>query len=479
MNKMNNANIHPVILCGGSGTRLWPVSRAAFPKQFVKLYGEGSLFQQAASRLSAEGFADPLIVTSDPFRFTAQEQLNDIGIQHSAIMLEPEGRNTAPAVLAASLWAVQRDPNAVLLIASSDHVVSDPAAFRNAVKAALPAALSGNIVTFGIRPDRPETGYGYLELEEKDVEVCAPLKRFVEKPDLADAKTMLAAGTYLWNAGIFLFRADTILEAFQKYEPSMVTHAEAAMRNSKQDLGFLRLDPEAWSRLKSISIDYAIMEKADNLSVMPYNGDWSDLGSWSAVADQSAEAADENGNLVSNTAIAIDCHNSLLRTEDEGPRLIGIGLEDMVAVATGDAVLLAHKDQSQRVREAVDLLKKEGAKEATEFSRDFRPWGWFESLAMGARFQVKRIVVKPGGILSLQSHKFRAEHWIVVEGKAKVTIGDDVKLVSENQSVYVPLGAIHRLENPGDVPMVLIEVQTGSYLGEDDIIRHEDVYART
>ncbi len=479
MNKMNNANIHPVILCGGSGTRLWPVSRAAFPKQFVKLHGDGSLFQQAASRLSGEGFADPLIVTSDPFRFTAQEQLNDIGIQHSAIMLEPEGRNTAPAVLAASLWAAQRDPNAVLLIASSDHVVSDPAAFRDAVKAALPAALSGNIVTFGIRPDRPETGYGYLELEEKDIEVCAPLKRFVEKPDLADAEAMLVAGTYLWNAGIFLFRADTMLEAFQKYEPSMVTHAEAAMRNSKQDLGFLRLDPEAWSRLKSISIDYAIMEKANNLSVMPYSGHWSDLGSWSAVADQSAEAADEHGNVVSNTAIAIDCHNSLLRTEDEGPRLIGIGLEDMVAVATGDAILLAHKDQSQRVREAVDLLKKEGAKEATEFSRDFRPWGWFESLAMGARFQVKRIVVKPGGILSLQSHKFRAEHWIVVEGTAKVTIGDDVKLVSENQSVYVPLGAIHRLENPGDVPMVLIEVQTGSYLGEDDIIRHEDVYART
>ncbi len=479
MNKMNNANIHPVILCGGSGTRLWPVSRAAFPKQFVKLHGDGSLFQQAASRLSGEGFADPLIVTSAPFRFTAQEQLNDIGIQHSAIILEPEGRNTAPAVLAASLWAAQRDPNALLLIASSDHVVSDPAAFRNAVKAALPAALSGNIVTFGIRPDWPETGYGYLELEEKDDEVCAPLKRFVEKPDLADAEAMLAVGTYLWNAGIFLFRADTMLEAFQKYEPSMVTHAEAAIRNSKKDLGFLRLDPEAWSQLPSISIDYAIMEKADNLSVMPYNGHWSDLGSWSAVADQSAETADEQGNVVSNSAIAIDCHNSLLRTEDEGPRLIGIGLEDMVAVATGDAVLLAHKDQSQRVREAVDLLKKEGAKEATEFSRDFRPWGWFESLAMGARFQVKRIVVKPGGILSLQSHKFRAEHWIVVEGTAKVTIGDDVKLVSENQSVYVPLGAIHRLENPGDVPMVLIEVQTGSYLGEDDIIRHEDVYART
>ncbi|MBF9024359.1 mannose-1-phosphate guanylyltransferase/mannose-6-phosphate isomerase [Rhodobacterales bacterium HKCCD6035] len=476
---MNNANIRPVILCGGSGTRLWPVSRAAFPKQFVKLHGNGSLFQQAASRLSGEGFADPLIVTSDPFRFTAQEQLNDIGIQHAALMLEPEGRNTAPAVLAASLWATQRGPNAVLLIASSDHVVSDPAGFRDAVKAALPAAMSGRIVTFGIRPDRPETGYGYLELEDKDLEVCAPLKRFVEKPDLADAEAMVAAGTYLWNAGIFLFRADTVLEAFQKYEPSMVTHAKAAMRNSTQDLGFLRLDPEAWSRLKSISIDYAVMEKADNLSVMPYNGQWSDLGSWSAVADQFAEAADENGNVVSNTAIAIDCHSSLLRTEDEGPRLIGIGLEDMVAVATGDAVLLAHKDQSQRVREAVDLLKKEGAKEATEFSRDFRPWGWFESLAMGARFQVKRIVVKPGGILSLQSHKFRAEHWIVVEGTAKVTIGDDVKLVSENQSVYVPLGAIHRLENPGDVPMVLIEVQTGSYLGEDDIIRHEDVYART
>lgn len=479
VNNINKPNIYPVILCGGSGTRLWPVSRAAFPKQFVHLHGEGSLFQQAASRLSGEVFTDPLIVTSEPFRFMAQEQLHDIGMQHAVLMLEPEGRDTAPAVLVASLWAAQSDPDAVLLVAPSDHVVSESDAFRDAVKAALPAAVSGSIVTFGIRPDRPETGYGYLELEDKNVETCTPLKRFVEKPQLENAEAMLAAGTCLWNAGIFLFRADIMISAFQKYEPDMVPHAEAALSNSMQDLGFLRLNAEAWSQLPSISIDYAIMERADNLSVMPYNGQWSDLGSWSAVAEQCVGAADDNGNVVSNSSLAVDCHNSLLRSEEEGPRLIGIGLEDMIAVVTRDAVLVAHKDQSQKVRDAVDLLNKEGVKEATEFSRDFRPWGWFESLAMGGRFQVKRIVVKPGGILSLQSHKFRAEHWIVVEGEAKVTIGVDVKLVSENQSVYVPLGAIHRLENPGDVPMVLIEVQTGSYLGEDDIVRYEDIYARS
>ena len=476
---MPKMSICPVILCGGSGTRLWPVSRAAFPKQFVNLHGEGSLFQQAALRLSGAGFADPLIVTSEPFRFTAQEQLQDIGKQHSVLMLEPEGRNTAPAILAACLWSLHRNPDAVLLVAPSDHVVPDPAEFREAVADALPSVASGQIVTFGIRPDRPETGYGYLELAGQGFEGCAPLKRFVEKPELADTEAMVSAGTYLWNAGIFLFRADVMLSAFQKYAPNMISVAEAALDNSRQDLGFLRLDPEAWSQLPSISIDYAIMEKADNLSVMPYNGQWSDLGSWSAVADQSIDDADALGNVVSKSSLAIDCHNSLLRSDEDGPRLIGIGLHDMVAVATGDAVLVAPKDQSQRVREAVDLLKKDGAKEATEFPRDFRPWGWFESLAVGERFQVKRIVVKPGGVLSLQSHKFRAEHWIVVEGTAKVTIGHDVKLVSENESVYVPLGAIHRLENPGEVPMVLIEVQTGSYLGEDDIIRHEDVYDRS
>ena len=262
-------SICPVILCGGSGTRLWPVSRAAFPKQFVNLHGEGSLFQQAALRLSGAGFADPLIVTSEPFRFTAQEQLQDIGKQHSVLMLEPEGRNTAPAILAACLWSLHRNPDAVLLIAPSDHVVPDPAKFREAVADALPSVASGQIVTFGIRPDRPETGYGYLELAGQGFEGCAPLKRFVEKPELADAEAMVSAGTYLWNAGIFLFRADVMLAAFQKYAPNMISFAEAALNNSKQDLGFLRLDPEAWSQLSSISIDYAIMEKADNLSVMP------------------------------------------------------------------------------------------------------------------------------------------------------------------------------------------------------------------
>ena len=471
--------IQPVILSGGSGSRLWPVSRAAFPKQFVQLYGKESLFQQSAVRFSGNGFSAPIVITAEQFRFTIAQQLQFVEIQPHSIVLEPSGRNTAAAVLIAALAVAERDQSGLLLVSPSDHVIPNDEGFRAIVREATVLAQDGSIVTFGIAPKRPETGYGYLQLGDQMQGACRKLIRFVEKPDALSAQHMVMSGNYLWNAGIFMFRADVMLSAFEEHAPEMIEPAKAALSLAKMDLDFVRLDEALWSKLPSVSIDYAIMEKADNLSVMPYNGHWSDLGSWSAVADQSAETADEQGNVVSNSAIAIGCHNSLLRTEDEGPRLIGIGLEDMVAVATGDAVLLAHKDQSQRVREAVDLLKKEGAKEATEFSRDFRPWGWFESLAMGARFQVKRIVVKPGGILSLQSHKFRAEHWIVVEGTAKVTIGDDVKLVSENQSVYVPLGAIHRLENPGDVPMVLIEVQTGSYLGEDDIIRHEDVYART
>lgn len=470
--------IYPIILCGGSGTRLWPVSRAAFPKQFVQLHGQGSLFQQAAQRLSGQGFAGPVVITSDPFRFTAAEQMQGIGITPQALILEPEGRNTAPAILAASLWAAARDPQALLLVAPSDHVIPDPAAFRVAVLAAQTAAEAGQIVTFGIRPDRPETGYGYLELGEGAGGACLPLSRFVEKPDLATAEGMLASGNYLWNAGIFLFRADVMIAAFEAHAPEMLAPARAALQGAKADLDFLRLDPAAWRDLPDISIDYAIMERAGNLSVMPYEGQWSDLGSWAAVAEQSATQCDAQGNLISDHAHAIDCENTMLRSDDGKLRLVGIGLRDMVAIATGDAVLLAPKDQSQRVREAVDLLKQQGAKEATEFPRDFRPWGWFESLALGARFQVKRIVVKPGGVLSLQSHQHRAEHWIVVEGTAKITIGDEVKMVSENQSVYVPLGAIHRMENPGKIPMVLIEVQTGSYLGEDDIIRHEDIYSR-
>ena len=471
--------ILPVILCGGSGTRLWPVSRSAYPKQFVAMHGEGSLYQQALKRVSGSGFADPVVITSDQFRFTAAEQLQSVDVERHSILLEPEGRNTAPAVLAVSLWAAARDPKAVLLLVPSDHVIPDADAFKAAVFKAFDAAVAGSIVTFGIQPDRPETGYGYLEVGQSFLNDCKSLKRFVEKPNFDQAEEMVGSGNYLWNAGIFLFRADVMIAAFERFAPDMILPAKKAVEQAITDLDFIRLDAEQWSKLPKISIDYAIMEKADNLSVMPYDGRWSDLGSWSAVAEQYRDLSDDAGNIVLSNAHAIDCENSFLRGDDDGPHLVGLGLKDVVAVATKDAVLLSARDQTQGVREVVEVLTKDGVKQAKEFSRDFRPWGWFESLAVGERFQVKRIVVKPGGVLSLQSHKHRAEHWVVVEGIAKVTIEDTVMMVSENQSVYVPLGAIHRMENPGTTPMVLIEVQTGSYLGEDDIVRYEDLYDRT
>ncbi|MBF9022633.1 mannose-1-phosphate guanylyltransferase/mannose-6-phosphate isomerase [Rhodobacterales bacterium FZCC0069] len=470
--------IHPVILCGGSGSRLWPVSRSAFPKQFVQLYGDATLFQQSARRVSEKGLNAPIIITSSQFRFAVADQLNFIDLKPASIILEPFGRNTAPAVAIASLLVAKSAPQGLLLVTPSDHVIPDDYYFRSAVGAASSAANSGKIVTFGIRPTRPETGYGYLQVGADGQGACRNLKRFVEKPDKATAQEMIASGDYLWNAGIFLFRADVMIKAFEAYAPDILEIARSALDARKPDLDFVRLGEKEWSDLPSTSIDYAIMEKANNLSVMPYDGAWSDFGSWSAVAEQSQDDADDQGNIVSDNAYTIDSKGSYLRSDDENVKLVGIGLKDIVAVATGDAVLVAAKDNSQKVRDIVELMKADGVKQATEFKRDYRPWGWFESLAIGERFQVKRIVVKPGGILSLQSHKYRAEHWIVVEGTAEVTIGDKVQSVGENQSVYVPLGAIHRLKNPGIENMTLIEVQTGSYLGEDDIVRHEDVYAR-
>lgn len=471
--------IHPLLLCGGSGTRLWPLSRKAFPKQFARITGEGSLFQQAARRLAGPGFALPTIVTGNDFRFIVTEQLAACEIAPRAILIEPEGRNTAPAVLAAALVLAADDPQALILVAPSDHVIPDDDAFRTAVQAAASRALAGDLVTFGITPSRAETGYGYLELAKcADVGAAEPqpLARFVEKPDAARAKDMVASGRFLWNAGIFLFTAETLIAAFRAYAPEVLAPVEAAVTEACIDLGFIRLAGGPWDGVPDISIDYAIMEKAANLAVMPYGAGWSDLGGWDAVWQESRP--DGDGNVTSDHATAIGCTDTLLRSESARVELVGIGLQDIIAVATTDAVLVAHKSESQRVKEAVAALKAKGAMQATAFPTDHRPWGWFESLVVGNRFQVKRIHVHPGAALSLQSHHHRSEHWIVVEGTARVTIDDKVQLISENQSVYIPLGAVHRMENPGKVPMVLIEVQTGSYLGEDDIIRYEDIYAR-
>jgi mannose-1-phosphate guanylyltransferase/mannose-6-phosphate isomerase len=475
-------DITPILLCGGSGTRLWPLSRKSYPKQFASLLGSESLFQASARRLSgAEGalrFRAPTVVTGSDFRFIVTEQLLEAGIDPGPVLIEPEGRNTAPAVLAAALHAQAEDPGAVLLVAPSDHVIPDSAAFHAAVARGLDAVAEGRLVTFGIHPDRPETGYGWLELSAAPAGdgAALPLAGFVEKPDAARAAEMLADGRHLWNAGIFLFAARDIVAAYEAHAPGLVAPVREALARARHDLGFVRLDAAAWSGVESVSVDYAVMEKAERLSVVPFAGRWSDLGSWSAVMRECP--ADADGVVTGGPATAIGCRDSLLRAENPDQELVGIGLDRIIAIAMPDAVLVADLSRGQEVKEAVAALKAKGAKQAEAFAMDHRPWGHFETLALSDRFQVKRIVVKPGAALSLQSHHHRSEHWIVVSGTARVTVDEEVTLVTENQSVYVPLGAVHRMENPGKVPMVLIEVQTGAYLGEDDIIRYEDVYAR-
>lgn len=468
-----------MILCGGSGTRLWPLSRKSFPKQFSALAGDETLFQACVRRFTAPEFAKPVVISGSDFRFIVKDQLAAIGGSAQATLIEPQGRNTAPAILAAALLLDQSEPGALMIVAPSDHVIPQDAQFRAAVLAAVPTAQAGQLVTFGIKPDRAETGYGWLELSQPTADfapIAQPLRRFVEKPDMARAQAMLADGRHAWNAGIFLVTTTDLIAAFATFAPQILQGVRAAVAAIQHDLGFARLGAADWAALPDLSIDYAVMEKAPNLSVMPYNGAWSDLGGWEAVWRDSSP--DAKGVVTHGNALAIECTDTLLRSEAGSLQLVGIGLENIVAVAMPDAVLITTKDRAQDVKLAVTQLKAQKAPQAETFPRDHRPWGWYESLALGDRFQVKRIVVLPGAALSLQSHHHRAEHWIVVQGTAKVTVDTDVRLISENQSVYIPLGAVHRLENPGKVNMVLIEVQTGTYLGEDDIIRYDDVYAR-
>ncbi len=471
--------IVPVILCGGSGTRLWPVSRKSYPKQFAPLLGKESLFQASLRRLQGPEFSAPLILTNADFRFLATDQLAEIGLEDARILIEPVGRNTAPAILIAAL-SLRETPEALMLVAPSDHIIADDSGFLAAVMAGAEAAQSGKLVTFGIKPDRAETGYGYLELgsalanyEPKAHE----LVRFVEKPSANSAAEMLASGRYLWNAGIFLFRVQDILAAFAAHAPFLMQPCEDALEKGSEDLNFFRLDEASYADCKDISFDYAVMEKATDLAVVPYAGGWNDLGSWDALWRESGPNA--KGVVTHGNAVALDCENVLLRSEEENLHIVGLGLKNITAIAMRDAVLVADMGSSQRVKDVVDLLKKAKVSQAVDYPRFHRPWGWYETLSLGKRFQVKRIMVKPGGRLSLQSHVHRAEHWVVVEGTAMVTVDKDVKLLTENQSVYIPLGAVHRMENPGRVNMFLIEVQTGTYLGEDDIVRYEDIYART
>jgi mannose-1-phosphate guanylyltransferase/mannose-6-phosphate isomerase len=474
-----NDVIYPLLLCGGSGTRLWPLSRKSYPKQFVKLMANETLYQASAQRLTGHGFAPPSIITAADFRFIVIEQLAALEIVPADIIIEPSAKNTAPAICAAALALDARAPGALMLVAPSDHVIPDAARFRDVVHAAVPAALAGQLVTFGIRPDRAETGYGWLELSSQahaSLPQPQPLHSFIEKPDLAKAEALLAGEMHLWNAGIFLFSTTAILEAFAAHAPEILNASRDALDAAELDLSFTRLAPDPWNELPNVSIDYAVMERAQNMSVVPYDGAWSDLGDWQAVWREGD--ADPSKTVTTGPATAIDCHDTLLHATNDDQQLFGIGLKDIVAVAMPDAVLVAHKDRAQDVKQAVIELKAKGAPQAETLPRDYRPWGWYESLTVGHRFQVKRIVVYPGAALSLQSHHHRAEHWVVVEGTAKVTIAEEVTLISENQSVYIPLGAKHRMENPGKMRLTLIEVQTGSYLGEDDIIRYDDVYAR-
>ncbi|SFB79653.1 mannose-1-phosphate guanylyltransferase/mannose-6-phosphate isomerase [Tropicimonas isoalkanivorans] len=472
--------IHPVILCGGSGTRLWPASRKAYPKQFARLIGDSSLYQATLRRLTGPRFTRPLVMTNEDFRFLASQQAVSTGLSDAKVVVEPALRDTGPAILVAALMVAEEDgEDALMLVAPSDHIINDAEAFLQAVDAGATAAEGGALVTFGITPDRPETGYGYLELTRKpDGDgVAIPLASFREKPDEETAERFVAAGNYLWNGGIFLFRAKDVIAAFEANAPDLMAPARAALKDGKEDLNLFRLDAESYGDCPSISFDYAVMEKASNVTTVPLDCEWSDLGAWDALWQ--AERPDDDGLATRGPVTAIDCRDSYLRSESGGMRLVGLGLDGVVAVAMPDAVLVADKARTQEVKELVTTLREANVTQADDYPRHHRPWGWYETLCIDDRFQVKRIMVRPGGTLSLQSHHHRSEHWIVVSGTAEVTVGEDVKLVTENQSVYIPLGTVHRMANPGKLPMYLIEVQTGSYLGEDDIVRYEDVYGRS
>ncbi|MGN6478588.1 mannose-1-phosphate guanylyltransferase/mannose-6-phosphate isomerase [Luteibacter sp.] len=466
----------PLILSGGSGTRLWPISRRNLPKQFLSLAGSETLFQQTARRAALlPEAAPPVIVAADDHRFLAAEQLQELGIEGASILLEPVARNTAPAIAAGALQALARDPDALILVLPADHLIGNEVSFVDAVEKALPAARAGSLVTFGIRPDRPETGFGYIRRGADLDGTAYRVAEFVEKPAIAVAQDYLNSGEYDWNSGMFLFRADRYLEELAEHAPAMFAAANTAFAKARIDLDFIRLDAESFASAPNDSIDYAVMEKTRHAAVVPVTCGWSDIGSWDAL--WLAATKDDDGNHLEGDVIALDTHGSLVRSHDR--HLIAtIGLDDVVVVTTPDATLVARRDASQDVKKIVDQLKAAGRSEHDLHRVVRRPWGTYDSLESGDRFQVKRIVVKPGAALSLQMHHHRAEHWIVVKGVAEVTCDDKVFLLAENQSTYLPLGSRHRLRNPGKVPVELIEVQSGSYLGEDDIVRFDDVYGR-
>lgn len=464
-------SVIPVVLSGGSGTRLWPKSRSGFPKQLHKLYGDLSLLQHTVKRVA--GAQPPIIVCNNEQRFMVADQLAEVVEGQSDIILEPIGRDTAPAVAVAALRAQQRDPEAVIAVFAADHLITGLDAFNLAVDAAVKLAETQKLVTFGVDPTHAETGYGYIKTQAQDS--AAPVSQFVEKPDLATAKSYLESGEYYWNSGMFVFKAAQLIEELTKYQPEIISACKLALDNAATDLDFIRLDEKSFSQSPAISIDYALMEKTQNAWVVPLkNSGWSDIGSWDALWNVCDK--DENGNACEGDVITKNASNCYVNTEGRLVALVGV--QDLVVVDTADAVLVMKKDDAQSVKSIVSELKAQKRSEYELHREVHRPWGCYDAIDSGHRYQVKRITVKPGASLSLQMHHHRAEHWIVVAGTALVQRSDDEMLLSENQSVFIPLGEKHRLTNPGKVDLHLIEVQSGSYLGEDDIVRFDDVFGR-
>jgi mannose-1-phosphate guanylyltransferase/mannose-6-phosphate isomerase len=468
--------IVPIILSGGSGTRLWPVSRESFPKQFWPLLSDRSMIEETARRAMGAGFAPPIVVCNQDHRFLVAEQMRNAGIDGARILLEPVGRNSAPAVAAAALLAAEDDPDAVLWMMAADAAISDLARLHALLAAAVAAARAGRIVTFGMRPTGPETGYGYLEVGEPlpGLPGVHDLVRFVEKPDAATAEHLVATGRHLWNSGMFVFTARTMLEELARYAPEVLAAVRAAMAARRSDLDFIRLGAAAFAASPSISLDYAVAERTDRAAVVPADLGWSDVGSWGALWDLGAK--DAAGNVSVGDVLLEGARDCYVRSD--GIVTAVVGLEDAVVVVTEDAVLAMHRDRAQDVKRVVDRLRAAGRHEAVAHNRAYRPWGFHDTLISGDRFHVERVVVQPGHRMSLQKHFHRAEHWTVVQGSALVTRDGETMLVRENESVDLPIGCVHRVENPGRIPLTLIEVQTGSYLGGDDVVRLEDSYGR-
>ena len=468
--------ILPVVMAGGTGSRLWPLSRELYPKQFLTVSGESSMLQQTVSRLKGINHAAPLIICNEEHRFIAAEQLRTSSVAHSSIILEPVGRNTAPAIALAAFQALknaEENEEPILLVLAADHLIEDTLAFQSSINKALPFAEEGKLVTFGIVPTSPETGYGYIKGGESNGEGFV-VDEFVEKPDFKTAQSYMNSGEYYWNSGMFLFKASRYIEELKKFSPDILNACEASMADTTPDVDFVRVNKEAFQSCPDDSIDYAVMEKTDSALVVPMDAGWSDVGSWSALWDVSEK--DENNNVVKGDIISVNSQSNYLLSENK--LIAAVGVENLVVVETKDAILVSHKDNVQDVKTVVNQLKKDGRTEHKLHREVYRPWGKYDSLDFGARDQVKRITVKPGAKLSIQMHHHRAEHWIVVSGTAKVTNGDKTILLTENESTYIPIGQIHALENPGVLPLELIEVQSGSYLGEDDIVRFEDRYGR-